>query len=204
MDARTAAVSNLPVELGWEGTDLALVNKARAGSVDAFAILFERYRSVVSRFVSQMTGNRDDTEDVTQECFVRAFENLHRFREECRFTTWIIRIAVNLCTDRARMKTRRTNLEDQQAADGLLWMTGEQIGDPVDHIEGERRANAVRRALNALPSHHRMMIIMRDIEDRDYEEISEIIGCTYGGAKLRVLRARRALRERLRPLLEGR
>jgi RNA polymerase sigma-70 factor, ECF subfamily len=202
MDAQSAALNQLPMEVDWEGKDLALVNQARAGDFDAFAVLFERYRSVVHRFAAQMTSNRDDTDDVTQECFVRAFENLSRFRDECRFSTWLIRIAMNLCTDRARMRSRRTALEDKQASDGLLWMTGDQQGDPIQHLEEERRAKAVRRALDALPKHHRMMIILRDIEDRDYQEISEIIGCTYGGAKLRVLRARRALRERLRPLLE--
>jgi len=142
-------------------------------------------------------------EDVVQECFVRAYENLDKFREECRFTTWIMRIAANLCTDRARMRSRRTALEDKEAGDGLLWMTGEQYEDPIANLESERRALAVRRALNALPPHHKQMIVLRDLEERDYDDISGILGCTYGGAKLRVLRARRALRDRLKPLLEG-
>jgi RNA polymerase sigma-70 factor (ECF subfamily) len=203
MDAQVAALTNPPKEAGWERSDGALVARARQRDMDAFEALCERYRGPVHRFVCRMTANREDAEEITQECFVRAFENLERFREECRLSTWLMRIAVNLCTDRARMKARRTALERQEAGSGLLWMTGTAHEDPVENLEAERRAAAVMRALNALPAHHRTMIILRDFEERDYDEISEILGCTYGGAKLRVLRARRALRDRLRPLLEG-
>jgi RNA polymerase sigma-70 factor (ECF subfamily) len=203
MDAHAVALGTPPGDLAWSGADEALVLQAMAGDVSAFETLFERHRMMVYRFISQMAGSRDDTEDITQECFVRAFEKLDNFRAECRFTTWLMRIAVNLCTDRARMKVRRTALEDKEAADGLIWMTGEATEDPVENMELERRANTVRRALNALPEHHKLMIVLRDFEEREYDEISAIIGCTYGGAKLRVLRARRALRDRLRPLLEG-
>lgn len=203
MEAHAAAISNPPNVASWEGSDEDLVAKTRAGEMAAFESLFERYRSVIYRFVSQLCHGRDETEDVVQECFVRAYENLDKFREECRFTTWIMRIAANLCTDRARTRVRRTALEDKEATDRLLWMTGEQFEDPVENLEADRRAAAVRRALAALPAHHRQMIILRDFEERDYDEISGILGCTYGGAKLRVLRARRALRDRLKPLLEG-
>jgi RNA polymerase sigma-70 factor (ECF subfamily) len=73
--------------------------------------------------------------------------------------------------------------------------------DPVQNLEAERRKGALRKALNALPVHHRTVIILRDIEEREYPDIASILGCTIGGAKLRVLRARRALRDRIAPLL---
>lgn len=202
MEGRAAALTQAIGGGSWDATDLELVIRARSGDLPAFAMLFERYRKMVFRFVSHLASGRDDAEDITQECFVRAFENLHRFRDECRFTTWLLRIAVNLCTDRARMRSRRTALEDQEAAGALLWMTTGENSDPVANIVAERRADAVRRALNALPEHHKLMIVLRDVEQKDYDEITQILGCTYGGAKLRVLRARRALRDRLQPLLE--
>jgi RNA polymerase sigma-70 factor, ECF subfamily len=163
-------------------SDEALVRQARTGDFTAFETLFERHRLLVYRFAYQMTNRRDDAEDLVQEVFVRAYQNLHRYRDEAKFTTWLLRIATNLGTDRARMSQRRMALETQEAGGALTWMTVGETDDPVENLEQERRVLAVREALAALP---------------DYKEIGAILGCTVGGAKLRVLRARRALRDRV-------
>jgi len=181
--------------------DLTLVKRARDGDYGAFQVLFERYRTLAYRFAYQMTNSRDDAEDIVQEAFVRAYQNLHRYRDEAKFTTWVLRIVTNLCTDRARSSQRRTVLEQQEAAGALDWMTQGTPDDPVGNLEEERRRSALKRALNALPPHHRMMIVLRDIEEREYPDIAAVVGCTVGGAKLRVLRARRALKDRVAPLL---
>lgn len=182
-------------------TDVSLVRRARGGDYGAFEQLFERHRDLVYRFAYQMTSRRDDAEDIVQEAFVRAYQNLHRYRDEAKFTTWLLRIVTNLCTDQARMSQRRTALEQQEAVGALDWMTIGDIDDPVQNLEEDRRKKALKRALNALPDHHRSIIILRDIEEREYPDIATILGCTIGGAKLRVLRARRALRDRIAPLL---
>ncbi len=182
-------------------TDVALVYRAREGDYEAFEQLFERHRALVYRFAYQMSSRRDDAEDIVQEAFVRAYQNLHRYRDEAKFTTWLLRIVTNLCTDQARMSQRRTALEQQEAMGALDWMTIGDIDDPVQNLEADRRKHALRKALNALPVHHRSVIILRDIEEREYPDIASILGCTVGGAKLRVLRARRALRDRIAPLL---
>lgn len=182
-------------------TDVALVYRAREGDYGAFEQLFERHRALVYRFAYQMTNRRDDAEDIVQEAFVRAYQNLHRYRDEAKFTTWLLRIVTNLCTDQARMSQRRTALEQQEAMGALDWMTVGDIDDPVQNLEADRRRGALRKALAALPAHHRSVIVLRDIEEREYPDIAEILGCTVGGAKLRVLRARRALRDRIAPLL---
>jgi RNA polymerase sigma-70 factor, ECF subfamily len=182
-------------------SDESLVNRARSGDYDAFEQLFERHRVLVYRFAYQMTHRRDDAEDMVQEAFVRAYQNLHRYRDEAKFTTWLLRIVSNLCTDQARMSTRRTNLEQKEAVGALDWMTVGNFENPLENLEQDRRRVALRKAIAALPDHHRMMIVMRDIEERDYNDIAEVLGCTVGGAKLRVLRARRALRDRVAPLL---
>jgi len=182
-------------------TDSALVKKARNGDYGAFEKLFDRHRTLVYRFAYQMTSRRDDAEDVVQEAFVRAYQNLHRYRDEAKFTTWLLRIVTNLCTDQARMSQRRLALEQQEASGALDWMTSGDIEDPVHNLEADRRKIALRRALNALPPHHKAVIVLRDIEEREYPDMAAILGCTVGGAKLRVLRARRALKERIAPLL---
>jgi RNA polymerase sigma-70 factor, ECF subfamily len=182
-------------------TDAGLVRRAREGDYGAFEQLFERYRTMAYRFAYQMVGRRDDAEDIVQEAFVRAYQNLHRYRDEAKFTTWLLRIVTNLCTDEARKNQRRTVLEQQEAAGALDWMTVGDTEDPVNNLEEDRRKLALRKAMNALPAHHRTMIVLRDIEEKEYPEIAKIIGCTVGGAKLRVLRARRALRDRIAPFL---
>ncbi len=182
-------------------SDEALVARARAGEFAAFEQLFERHRLLVYRYAYQMAPRRDDAEDIVQEVFVRAYQNLHRYRDEAKFTTWLLRIATNHGTDRVRMNQRRQSLEQQEAGGALTWMTVGSEDDPVANLEADRRVHALRRALAALPIHHRNAIILRDIEERDYPDIAEILGCTVGGAKLRVLRARRALRDRVAPLL---
>ena len=192
-----ASVGRLELE-----SDAVLVGQARNGDYRAFELLFERHRLLVYRFAYGMTNRRDDAEDVVQEAFIRAYQNLHRYRDEAKFTTWVLRIVTNLCTDRARSGNRRTFLEQQEAAQGLDWMTLGNPEDPVENLEEDRRVDALRRALAALPAHHRSVIVLRDLEGREYSEIGQVLNCTVGGAKLRVLRARRALRDRVAPLLE--
>lgn len=192
-------VAERPLEA--DGDD-ALVARAREGDYLAFEALFLRHRTLVYRFVYQMCPRRDDAEDMVQEVFVRAYQNLHRYRDEAKFTTWLLRIAGNLGTDRARMAHRRQALEQQEAGTGLAWMTVGEHEDPIANLEQEQRVAALRRAMEALPAHHRNVLVLRDLEERDYKDIAAILNCTVGGAKLRVLRARRALRDRIAPLLE--
>lgn len=201
MMVNTVALGGASASLLDTTSDIALVRRARSGDFGAFELLFERHRTLVYRFAYQMSGKRDDAEDIVQEAFVRAYEHLDRYRDEAKFTTWLLRIVSNLCTDQARMSNRRHALEQQEAAGALDWMTSPVSDDPVGNLEYDRRCDAVRRALAALPIHHRSAIVLRDVEEREYKDIAEILGCTLGGAKLRVLRARRALRDRVRPMI---
>jgi RNA polymerase sigma-70 factor (ECF subfamily) len=184
-------------------TDNELVRLAKEGSQEAFAMLFERHRTQVYRFAYQMCPRRDDAEDIVQETFVRALKNLSRYRDEAKFTTWILRIATNYATDRARMRQRRTRLAQQEAGGALSWMTtGSDTLEAEENLLQSARIQVLRQAIEALPEHHKRMIIMRDIEEMEYADIAEICQTTTGGAKLRVLRARRALRDKLAPLME--
>ncbi len=201
MVSATAAHAAVRSGLGMDLSDNALVRRARDGDYDAFEALFQRHRQLVYRFAYQMVPRRDDAEDIVQEAFVRAYQNLGRYRDEAKFTTWLLRIVSNLCTDQARMRNRRDALEQQEAAGGLTWMTSIEGPDPIEELEQDRRRTALRKALSALPVHHRSVIVLRDLEEREYSEIAQILNCTVGGAKLRVLRARRALKERIAPLL---
>lgn len=182
-------------------SDEFLVQQARAGNYDAFEVLFERHRTLVFRFVYGMIPIRDAAEDITQDAFVKAYNSLGNYRDEAKFTTWLLRIAGNLCTDHARMVSRRSNLEKREAGGGLDWMTIGSVVDPVEEMEQDRRKGVLRKAIMALPDHHKQVIVMRDLEEMEYTDIASALNCTVGGAKLRVLRARRALKDRVEGLL---
>lgn len=184
-------------------SDEALVWKARNGDYSAFERLFERHRDLVYRYAYQMAPRRDDAEDIVQEAFIKAYQNLQRYRDEAKFTTWLLRITANLGTDRARMSNRRQTLEQRESGGALVWMTvGNSHQDPVDNLEQEQRRALLREAIDQLPDHHRNAIVFRDIQEMEYDDIAEFFGCSVGGAKLRVLRARRALRDRLAPHIQ--
>jgi len=188
--------------VGYE-TDADLVVRARGGDFSAYEVLFERHRALVYRFVYQMCRRQDDSEDLTQEVFVRALRNLDRYRDQAKFTTWLLRIASNLVADRARSQNRRSVLEIEQASDGLAWMTRSKATDPVENLEHERLQEAVERALAQLKPQQREIIVMRDVQELPYQDIAEVLGCTVGGAKLRALRARKALRDLTLALMGG-
>lgn len=184
-------------------SDEALVQQARNGDFDAFEKLFERHRTLVYRFAYQVVGRRDDAEDIVQDVFVKAYQNLHRYRDEAKFTTWLLRITTNLSTDRVRMSQRRHALEQQEAEGALAWMMNSvpEDANPVENLERERRAQLLRQAIEELPEHHRQVIVMRDLQELEYSDMAALLNTTVGGAKLRVLRARRALRDKLAPVL---
>ena len=184
-------------------SDEALVQRAREGDFGAFEKLFERHRTLVYRFAYQVVNRRDDAEDIVQDVFVKAYQNLHRYRDEAKFTTWLIRITTNLSTDRVRMSQRRHALEQQEAQGALAWMMNSVSDDsnPVENLERDRRATLLRQAIDELPDHHKQVITMRDLQELEYTDMAAMLNTTVGGAKLRVHRARRALRDKLAPML---
>ncbi len=183
-------------------TDEQLAAKARAGDADAMEELYLRYRQPVFRVVYRSTRNIDEAEDIVQEVFLKAFERLHTFREQSRFSTWLMRIALNLCTDRARMRHRRQELLEREADHKLAW-SHPHPPDPLETTHQNAFREAFYTALNQLPDHHRQLIILRDLEEMEYEQIAEILGATVGAVKLRVMRARRAFKAKLEPLLRA-
>lgn len=184
-------------------SDEQLVLRAREGDSAALEELFLRYRQPVFRLVYRSVRNADDAEDITQEVFIKAFERLHTFREQSRFSTWLMRIALNLCTDHARMQKRRQELLQREAAGKLAWMTHPEPPDPDEVVRESTIQEVFHQALQQLPEAQRQLIVMRDLEQMEYEEMAQILGCTVGGVKLRVLRARRALKAKLEPLLRA-
>lgn len=193
MIMRVAVMGARTLEYG-PSSDEALVALARNGDFSAFEALFERHRVLAYRFAYQILNSSDDAEDVVQEAFVKSFQNIHRYREQAKFSTWLLRIISNLCTDQKRTFTRRNRLEQQEANGALDWMTKPVEFDPTEDMIAAEQRSVLRNCLKQIAVHHRTAVVLRDIEERSYEEIAGIFQCSVGGAKLRVLRARRALK----------
>lgn len=173
-----------------------LVALAKRGDTRAFDELVAAHQERVFALAYRMLGNADDAADVQQETFVRAWHSLRRFRGESAFGTWLHRIVVNLCLSRRRRR-QPVALEDYMQ-DSLRSAVDDAAVACVERVE---TAQVVRWAVADLPAHYRVLIVLRDMEERPFDEIADILGCTVASARTRSSRARNLLRERLKPYI---
>ena len=169
-----------------ERTDEVLLQDFLAGNTDAFDTLMQRHEDKIFALASRMTGNRHDALDATQEAFISAFRNAHRFKGNSAFSTWLYRIAINACTDLLRRKKRQVPVEDVEAGQSPRSIT-DDVPLRID----------LRRALAELTPDHREAVIMHDIGGYPYEEIAAITGVQLGTVKSRISRGRKKLAETL-------
>ena len=171
-----------------------LVELAKDGNSIAFDQLIAQHQGRVYALAYRILGNPDDAADVQQETFVRAWQHLRKFRQDASFSTWLHRITVNLCLS---MKRRKDYAVHEQ------W--DENVHTPDSGTACPEQTEAVialRTVLAAMPGHHRVLIVLRDMEERPFEEIADILGCSVVSARTRLCKARSLLRERMRPYLE--
>jgi RNA polymerase sigma-70 factor (ECF subfamily) len=171
-------------------TDAELVERFRGGDAEAFAALVRRHRDRVYRVCLRVTGDVEDALDASQEAFLSALRNLDRFRGDAAFTTWIHRIAVNASYDRLRAKARAPVLHAVGDEDGPHPEPGPAV---PDHADAVADANDVAAALALVPEEFRAALILADVEDLPYDEISSILEVPVGTVKSRVHRGRVAL-----------
>jgi RNA polymerase sigma-70 factor (ECF subfamily) len=183
--------------------DLALVERVRAGDVAAFEPLVERYRHRVYRLARNVLRDSEEALDVAQEAFIRAFQALPTFRGQSAFYTWLFRITLNVASDRARQRAARgrafgTERVEEDEWDRTLVDPGDGPDTSAARAEERRR---IARALESLPTHHRAIIMLSDLEGLSYREIAEVLGIPMGTVMSRLHNARKRLRAALGPLL---
>jgi RNA polymerase sigma-70 factor (ECF subfamily) len=162
-----------------------LVAGCRAGEPAAFARLLALYRQRIVDLAYQLVQNGADAEDVAQEVFLRAFENIPRFRGEAALSTWLYRITVNLCHDRRRRKAWTTE----------TWDDLEEVAEETDFRQQVETKLLVQKTLAALPPHLRTVLVLREMQELSYEEIAQIVRRPIGTVKSRLNAARRAFQE---------
>lgn len=186
--------------------DQQLVERVQRGDKQAFGLLVSKYQRKLARLLSRMIRDPAEVEDVTQEAFIKAYRALPSFRGESAFYTWLYRIGINTAKNYLVSQGRRaptttpTELEDAETMED---------GDALRDIETPERlmmtrqiGETVNAAMDALPEELRTAIVLREIEGLSYDEIASVMDCPIGTVRSRIFRAREAIAERLRPMLD--
>lgn len=184
------------------GAEDQLVMRCRAGDQDAFAQVYAQYERQVFRYAYHLLGNREDADDIKQETFLRAYQAIKTFRSESSLQTWLLKICGNLCRDRIKSWDRRKVVYDSSLRDEQLGASGE-AEDPYAVVSRNETTDMIFKVLRGMPEAQRIIIVLHEIEDLNYDEIAAILGCSRTSVKLRLFRARRALKERVTSLMKS-
>jgi RNA polymerase sigma-70 factor (ECF subfamily) len=186
--------------------DWALVQRVQNGDMRAFEALVNKYQRKVGRLLSRMVRDPDDIEDIVQDSFIKAYKALNNFRGESAFYTWLYRIAINtaknflVASNRRPIALREGNDEESETFDDSDTLS--DMATPESVYSSRQIAATVNKAVEDLPEELKNAIVLREIEGLSYEEIAEVMGCPIGTVRSRIFRAREAISERLKPLLD--
>jgi RNA polymerase sigma-70 factor, ECF subfamily len=188
--------------------DRQLVERAQRGDKRAFELLVEKYQRKLARLLSRFIRDPAEVEDVTQEAFIKAYRALPAFRGDSAFYTWLYRIGINTAKNYLMALGRRAPTSTEVEADEAEgFEEGEQLRDintPESVLLSNEIAETVNSTIEALPEELRTAIQLREIEGMSYEDIAQVMNCPIGTVRSRIFRAREAIAEQLRPLLDTR
>ena len=186
--------------------DRQLVERAQHGDKQAFGLLVEKYQRKLARLLSRFIRDPAEVEDVTQEAFIKAYRALPAFRGDSAFYTWLYRIGINTAKNYLMALGRRAPTSTEvEAGEAEGFEEGEQLRDintPESVLLSSEIARTVNETIEQLPEELRKAIQMREIEGMSYEDIAEAMNCPIGTVRSRIFRAREAIAEQLRPLLD--
>ena len=189
--------------------DIELVNRVKSGDTSAFDFLVIKYQRRVIRLLSRIVRDPVEVEDIAQESFLKAYRAIEQFRGDSAFYTWLYRIAVNTAKNYLFSRGRRpipvsdlnTNSEDGESFE--LQAVSDNSESPEGVMVGMQIAEAVNRAVEKLPKELSTAVSLREMDGLSYEEISEVMNCPIGTVRSRIFRAREAIAEELKPLLDN-
>jgi RNA polymerase sigma-70 factor (ECF subfamily) len=186
--------------------DDVLVERVLSGDQKAYALLVVKYQRRIQRLVGRMVRDVDLIEDIAQETFISAFKALHQFRGEAKFYTWLYRIAVN-CAKKTLLELKHQPIsqrhdysrENETFFENANLITHES---PESLAAAKELAAMVNKVMDELADELRQAISLREIDGLSYEEIAAAMACPVGTVRSRIFRAREAISEKIRPLLE--
>jgi RNA polymerase sigma-70 factor (ECF subfamily) len=175
------------------------------GDERGFTELVRRYQGRVTNLVSRVLNDREASDDLAQEVFVRVFVHRRNYRRGSKFSTWLFTIAANLAKNEIRRRVRRRNWFSLDALQELVGDSAIQLADPKEGqevtLERGQVQEAVGRAIATVPEKYRLALVLRDIEGFAYDEIGEMLGIPGGTVRSRINRARGMLKRKLQPLI---
>lgn len=188
--------------------DQELVLRVQQGDKASFDLLVSKYQRKLTRLLSRLIRDPAEVEDVTQEAFIKAYRALPSFRGDSAFYTWLYRIGINTAKNYLVAAGRRAPTATEHDADEAeSFEEADQLRDintPESVLMSRQIADTVNAAMDDLPEELRTAITLREIEGLSYEEIASTMNCPIGTVRSRIFRAREAIAERLRPLLDTR
>src|SRR5438045_130934 len=187
--------------------DSAVVTAFLGGEERAFSERVTRYQTRLLNFVYRTIGDREKAEDLVQEVFIRVYRHLHRFDRSKKFSTWVYTIASNLAKNELRNRSRNPlvlfqTIKKHWEADHRPLQFEDTTARPDDLYRKRFLKEAVDQCVDQLPTHHRAVFVLRELEGKSYAEIADITGCNLGTVKSRLNRARNSFAQLIGPLLE--
>ncbi len=183
------------------GEETVLVEAARSGDIGAFETLVRRYDRNVFRIAQHITQNREDAEDVVQDAFLKAYQNLGQFQGQSKFYTWLVRIAVNeaLMRLRRRRPERTVSIDEdvKTEEDSMPREIADWSPNPEQMYTQAELKDILGKTIQGLPPSFRTVFVLRDVEGLSTEETASALELSVPAVKSRLLRARLQLRERL-------
>jgi RNA polymerase sigma-70 factor (ECF subfamily) len=191
---------------GDRDIDQQLVERVQKGDQRAFGLLVEKYQRKLGRLLGRMIRDQAEVEDVVQESFIKAYRALPNFRGDSAFYTWLYRIGINTAKNHLVAMGRRPQASnDIEIEDAENFEDGDElrtVDTPESELMTKEIAQTVNAAMEALPEELKSAISLREIEGLSYEEIASMMNCPIGTVRSRIFRAREAIAEKLRPLLD--
>lgn len=186
--------------------DLVIVRKVQAGDDAAFNLLVRKYQHKVANLVSRYVYDSGDIEDIAQEVFIKAYRAIGGFRGDSAFYTWLYRIAINTAKNWLVARKRRPPASDIDASDAEQFDMESRLkeqGTPENEMMREEIKRTVFGTIAELPDDLRTAIMLREIEGMSYEDIAITMDCPIGTVRSRIFRAREAIDDKLKPLMDG-
>src|SRR5215208_6745613 len=187
-----------------EINDRELVKRVQAGDKRAYDALIRKYQHKIIKLISRYVHDPDAALDVAQEAFLKAYRGLARFRGESAFYTWLYRIAINTAKNHLVALGRRSSDFEVDAQEAEYYESASMLKEyatPERQLLTEEIERTVYRAIGELPDDLKTAITLRELEGMSYEEIAQTMGCPIGTVRSRIFRAREAIDESLKPLL---
>jgi RNA polymerase sigma-70 factor, ECF subfamily len=186
-------------------TDEELVKRASKGDQRAFDLLVRKYQHRIFALISRYVRDQDEVQDVAQEAFIKAWRALPRFRGDSQFYTWLYRIAVNTAKNHLVSRGRRPPGSDIDADEAEQFVGADGLhdtGTPESILMSQELGAVISKAIEALPQELKTAVMLREFDGLSYEDIAAIMECPVGTVRSRIFRAREAIEQAMRPIMD--